>query len=146
MNSNDVYVIVNDEQQFRLYVVNKLGSIEARLDGLESRVENLEADVKGLHAEIKHVSDEQIAFSAKMDMLLWGTGIIIGAATLAVTLWSLFKPQTHTQPETPKPAGRGFRPDEQGRSRPEALPVRLHADLEGHWHLSRPLLERQSAC
>ena len=111
MNSNDVYVIVNDEQQFRLYVVEQFGKmdarmsrIETRLDGLESRVENLEADVKGLHAEIKHVSDEQIAFSAKMDMLLWGTGIIIGAATLAVTLWSLFKPQTHPQQEAPKPA------------------------------------------
>ena len=107
MTSNDVYVIVNDEQQFRLYVVEQFGKmdarmskIETRLDGIESRVGNLEADVKGLHAEIKHVSDEQIVFSTKIDMLLWGAGIIIGAVTLAVTLWSIFKPSRKDTPES----------------------------------------------
>lgn len=93
MSSNDIQVIINDEQQFRLFVVNKLGS-------LESRVSNLESDVKGLRAEVKHISDQQIAFAAKMDMLLWGAGIIIGAATLAVTLWSVIKPSHSEKPES----------------------------------------------
>lgn len=100
MTSHDVYLIVNDEQSFRLFVVNKLGNIDARLENLESRVGNLESEVKSLHAEIKHVSDEQIAFSTQMNMLLWGAGIIIGAATLAVTIWSIFKPSRKENSET----------------------------------------------
>lgn len=103
MSSNDVYIIVNDEQQFRLYVVEQFGKmdarmsrIESRLDGVEARVSNLEADVKTLRAEVKHVRDDQIAFNAKMDMLLWGACIIIGAATLAVTIWSVIKPSRYS--------------------------------------------------
>ncbi len=100
MTSNDVYLIVNDEQSFRLYVVEQFGKIDARLENLEFRVGNLESEVKSLHAEIKHVSSEQIAFSTQMNMLLWGAGIIIGAATLAVTIWSIFKPSRKEKPET----------------------------------------------
>ena len=103
MSSNDVYIIVNDEQQLRLYVVEQFGKmdarmsrIESRLDGVEARVSNLEADVKTLRAEVKHVRDDQIAFNAKMDMLLWGACIIIGAATLAVTIWSVIKPSRYS--------------------------------------------------
>lgn len=89
MTSNDVYVIVNDEQQFRLYVVNKLGSIEARLDGLELRVKNLESGQEQIRAEIQTVRNDQIAFNTKVDMLLWGSGFIIAAATLGVSIYGI---------------------------------------------------------
>ena len=42
MTSNDIRVIVNDEQSFRIYVVEQFGKIESRMDGLESRVGKLE--------------------------------------------------------------------------------------------------------
>ena len=91
MTSNDVYVIVNDEQQFRLYVVNKLGSIEARLDGLEFRVKNLESGQEQIRAEIQTVRNDQIAFNTKIDMLLWGSGFIIAAVTLGVSIYGIAK-------------------------------------------------------
>lgn len=85
MTSNDVYVIVNDEQQFRLYVVNKLGTIEARLDGLESRVKTLESGQEHIRAEIQAVRNDQI------DMLLWGSGFIIAIVTLGVSIYGIAK-------------------------------------------------------
>ena len=91
MTSNDVYVIVNDEQQFRLYVVNKLGSIEARLDGLELRVKNLEAGQEQIRAETQTVRDDQIAFNTKVDMLLWGSSFIIATVTLGVSIYGIAK-------------------------------------------------------
>ena len=91
MTSNDVYVIVNDEQQFRLYVVNKLGSIEARLGGLESRVKNLESGQEQIRSEIQTVRNDQIAFNTKVDMLLWGSGFIIAAVTLGVSIYGIAK-------------------------------------------------------
>ena len=91
MTSNDVYVIVNDEQQFRLYVVNKLGSIEARLDGLEFRVKNIESGQEQIRAEIQTVRNDQIAFNTKVDMLLWGSGFIIAAVTLGVSIYGIAK-------------------------------------------------------
>ena len=100
MTSNDIRVIVNDEQSFRLYVVNKLGSIETRLDSIEFRVKSLESGQEQTRAEIQAVHDEQIALGAKVDMLLWGAGIIIGAATLAVTIWSIIKPSHKERPES----------------------------------------------
>ena len=91
MTSNDVYVIVNNEQQFRLYVVNKLGSIEARLDGLELRVKNLEAGQEQIRAETQTVRDDQIAFNTKVDMLLWGSSFIIATVTLGVSIYGIAK-------------------------------------------------------
>ena len=122
MASNDIYV--NDEHAFRLYVVEQFGKIDSRLSrveehyeslasdmkGLRADVKNLQAEAKGLRsdvqnikADVKHVNDEQIALNARLDMLLWGAGIIIGAATLAVTIWSLFKPSRNEESPKPQP-------------------------------------------
>ena len=129
MASYDIYV--NDEHAFRLYVVEQFGKIDSRLSRVEEHyeslasdmkdlradVKDLQADVKNLQAEakglrsdvqsvradVKHVNDEQIALNARLDMLLWGAGIIIGAATLAVTIWSLFKPSRNEESPKPQP-------------------------------------------
>ena len=98
MTSNDVYVIVNNEQQFRLYVVEQFGKmdarmsrIETRLDGLEFRVKNLESGQEQIRAEIQTVRNDQIAFNTKVDMLLWGSGFIIAAVTLGVSIYGIAK-------------------------------------------------------
>ena len=98
MNSNDVYVIVNDEQQFRLYVVEQFGKmnarmsrIETRLDGLEIRVKNIESGQEQIRAEIQTVRNDQIAFNTKVDMLLWGSSFIIATVTLGVSIYGIAK-------------------------------------------------------
>ena len=98
MTSNDIRVIVNDEQSFRIYVVEQFGKmdarmsrIETRLDSIEFRVKNLESGQEQIRAEIQTVRDDQIAFNTKVDMLLWGTGFIIAVMTLGVSIYGIAK-------------------------------------------------------
>ncbi len=92
MTSNDVYVVVNDEQQFRLYVVNKLGNIDARLDNLESRVGALESDVKQLHTEMRTVHDEQRLMRQSIEGLQTSVYWVLGAIGIFLAALGVFLP------------------------------------------------------
>ncbi len=110
MTSKDVYVIVNDEQQFRLYVVEQFGKIESRMDRLESRLGAIEAEQKAMRSEIVSLAHQQEMLTQKVDMGIWFTGICFGVLALIIAFVGIFAPKfwervTHKEsPSTPASA------------------------------------------
>lgn len=100
MTSRDMYVVVNDEQQFRLYVIEQFGKmdarmtrIETRLDGLESRVGSLETRVGNIESDLTALAHQQELTAAKLDMGLWIIGICFAALAVLVTFIGIFAPR-----------------------------------------------------
>lgn len=99
MTSNDIRVIVNDEQSFRIYVVEQFGKmdarmsrIETRLDGVESRVGKLESDMQELHAEMRAVQDEQRLMRQSIDSLQTSVYWVLGAIGIFLAALGVFLP------------------------------------------------------
>ena len=114
MTSSDIYVTAQNEIEYRVYVISQAevlkaqqNSQEKQLEFLGGRIDKLDSRIDGLQSAVVQLHEQQSSLNAKMDMLLWGSVIVIAAVTLAVTWWGLLrsKPEKESErPEKPAPA------------------------------------------
>ena len=92
MTSKDMYLVVNDEQSFRLYVVDQFGKMNTRMDKLESRMDTLEAEVQDIRAEVRTVQDEQRLMRQSIDSLQTSVYWVLGAIGIFLAALGIFLP------------------------------------------------------
>ena len=103
MVSNDVYLVVNNEQSFRLYVVEQFGKIESRMEKLESRMDKLESRMTVLE-------HQQEITNSRLDMGIWFAGLCFGVLALVIAFVGIFAPkfwehrENHESTPAPVPA------------------------------------------
>ena len=101
MTSKDMYLVVNDEQSFRLYVVDQFGKMNTRMDKLESRMDTLESRMTVLE-------HQQDITNSRIELSMWFTGICFGVLALVIAFVGIFAPkllERRDKPEnTPAPA------------------------------------------
>lgn len=93
MVSNDVYLVVNNEQSFRLYMVEQFGKIESRMEKLESRMDGLESRMDKLESRMTVLEHQQEITNSRLDMGIWFAGLCFGVLALVIAFVGLFAPK-----------------------------------------------------
>ena len=100
MTSNDIRVIVNDEQSFRIYVVEQFGKIESRMDGLESRVGKLETEIRAVQDEQRLMRQSIDSLQTSVYWVLGAIGIFLAALGVFIPVYISLKDSSKNKPES----------------------------------------------
>ena len=107
MISNDVYLVVNDEQSFRLYVVEQFGKMDSRMSRIETRLDGLESRLGKVEQQTTAIMIEQAEQRGALNYIhsslsVWGSiicGVIAFVGIFAPKFWEFFSRKDKPAPE-----------------------------------------------